>query len=93
VVEARLAFDQLNSAAPQNSVEMWEASIQEAESARLPEDPTAMDVMHSQVTKGQTLKDIAAAILTEDRLSNTPAPDDGGTTDWILGGFQIEDEQ
>ena len=92
VVEARLAFDQLNSSAPLDSVDMWEASIRDAESERLVK-PSSMDIMHSKIKTGQSLKEISAAIMTEDRKSNSAVPDDGGTTDWLLEGLNIEDEQ
>jgi len=91
LVEARLAFDQLNSSAPQDSVDIWNASIIEAENDRST-NPSAMDIMHSQIKTRQTLKEIRAAIMTEDRISISTAPDDGGTTDWLVEGLDIEDE-
>jgi hypothetical protein len=71
---------------------MWEASISEAEEKRLL-IPSAMDIMQSQIKTGQSLKAITAAIFTEDRQSRSAVPDDGGATDWLLEGLNIEDEQ
>ena len=82
----------MNDAAPQDSVDLWKATIAEAEEKRSTE-PSAMDVMHSQIKTGQTLKELSTTIITEDRLGILAAPDDGGTTDWLLEGLNIEDEQ
>ena len=92
VVEARLAFANLNDAAPAGSVDIWEATIQEAEAARIYE-PSSMDIMQSKIKTGQTLNAITAAIRRDDGLSISAALDNGDATDWLLEGFLIEDEQ
>lgn len=92
VLEARLAFGDLNEAAPVASVEEWEAAISEAEANRA-YDPKSMDVMQSQIKTGQTLKAISAAIRRDDGLSRSAIVDDGDLTDWLLEGFMIKDEQ
>ena len=56
-------------------------------------DPSAMDIMHSQIKTGQTLKEMAAEIMREDGLSVSPAADNGEQTEWILRGLCLEDDQ
>lgn len=92
MVEARLAYDGLNDAAPQAYVDIWAASIEEAEAARS-DKPTAMDVMQSKIKRGQTLKNITAAMRRDDGLSQSAVIDNGDATDWLLQGLVIEDEQ
>lgn len=92
VVEARLAFDRLNDAAPLASVKIWEANVQEAEFARA-DNPAAMDIMQSKIKRGTTLKNITASIRRDDGLSQSAVLDNGDATDWLLQGFLIEDEQ
>jgi hypothetical protein len=92
VVEARLAFQQLDEAAPPDCVDLWKASIEEAESQRLL-NPAAMDIMQSKIKTAQSLKQITAALLAEERVSLSIVLEDGGTTDWLLEGLRIEDEQ
>jgi hypothetical protein len=58
-----------------------------------PTNPSAMDVMLSRISTGQSLKKITAAIMREDGLEIDVAPDNGNTTDWLLEGLRIEDEQ
>jgi hypothetical protein len=91
LVEARQAFDLLTSAAPPDSIDVWKATIEEAEAARS-ECPKAMDVMHSKIKTGQTLKTIMAAIMQDDLVSENFMPD-GSSTDWIVEGLNIEEEQ
>ena len=53
-----------------------------------------MDVMQSRIKTGRTLKAITADILREQTESQQRlAPDTGSSTDWILEGLKIEDEQ
>ena len=92
VAEARLSFQMLTEAAPQESVDIWNAEIQEAEAARFT-NPKAMDIMHSKIKTGQSLKQITAAVIQEDMSARNQAPDAIGITDWILEGLNIEDEQ
>lgn len=92
IVEARLAFQRLTDAAPIDAVDLWEGSIKEAEMARS-EDATAMDVMQSQIKTGQTMKAITAEIMREDGLSISAVLDSGSSTEWLLEGLKIEDEQ
>jgi hypothetical protein len=92
ITDARQAFAQLNDAAPPDSVDIWQASIQEAEAVRS-NNPSAMDVMQSKISTGQSLKKITAAIMREDGLEIEVAPDNGNATDWLLEGLRIEDEQ
>jgi len=73
-------------------VDVWEATIVEAEAARN-SNPSAMDVMQSRIKTGQTLKAITADILREETKAQHLAPDTGSSTDWILEGLKIEDEQ
>ena len=90
--EAWHSFKMLTDAAPPESVDEWKATIEEAETARS-ESPHAMDIMHSRIKTGQTLKAIRAAITQEDAAGPSVGPDGNSTTDWILEGFHIEDEQ
>jgi hypothetical protein len=92
VVEARLAFQRLTEAAPNDAVDLWEASIHEAELARS-QDPTSMDIMQSRIKTGQTMKAITADIMREDGLSISEVFDSGNSTEWLLEGLSIEDEQ
>ena len=53
-----------------------------------------MDVMQSRIKTGQSLKEITADIFKEQ--ADNPAQrvtNDGGSTDWLLEGLKIEDEQ
>jgi hypothetical protein len=92
VTEARQAFLQLTEAAPPDSVDVWKATIEEAEEARS-KSPQAMDVMHSRIKTGQSLKAISAAVMQEDMDARNLSPETVGTTDWLLEGLNIEDEQ
>jgi hypothetical protein len=92
LAEARSAFERLNETAPPDYVDVWDATILEAESARNA-NPAAMDVMQSKIKTGRTLKAITADILREETQSQRFAPDTGSSTDWILEGLKIEDEQ
>lgn len=92
LAEARSAFERLNETAPPEYVDIWETSIQEAESKRYL-NPSAMDVMKSKINTGQTLKAITADILREETQAQRVLPDTGSSTDWILEGLQLEDEQ
>jgi hypothetical protein len=92
VVEARLAFQVLHDAAPTDAVDLWETSINEAEEAR-GDDPASMDVMQSQIKTGQTMKAITTEIMREDGLSISVVLDSGSSTEWLLEGLKIEDEQ
>jgi hypothetical protein len=51
-----------------------------------------MDIMHSRIQAGQSLKDIQAAMLKADRLEGLTNTQDG-YLDWLLEGLNIEDEQ
>jgi len=92
VSEARQSFKMLTDAAPPDSVDVWTATIEEAEAARS-KSPHSMDVMHSKIKTGQTLKAIRAAITEEDAAAPTFSDDGNSITDWILEGFHIKDEQ
>jgi len=92
VVDARIAFERLNSAAPVHCVMDWESCIEAAELERAT-NPAAMDIMHSQIKSGQTLKDITADIMREDGMDISTVPDNGEHTEWLLQGLSIEDEQ
>jgi len=92
VTEARLSFQMLTDAAPPESVDIWSAAIEEAEAARSA-SPKSMDIMHSKIKTGQSLKQITAAVIQEDSMARNQNPDTIGTTDWILEGLNIEDEQ
>jgi hypothetical protein len=92
LAEARSAFERLHETAPPAYVDVWEASIQEAESARFLK-PSAMDVMQSKIKTGQTLKEITADIWREETEAKRVVPDTGSSTDWLLEGLKIEDEQ
>lgn len=93
LAEARSAFESLNEAAPAADVDIWNEEIVEAETARHG-NPSAMDVMQSRIKTGRTLKAITADILREQTESQQRlAPDTGSSTDWILEGLKIEDEQ
>ena len=90
--EARSTFDCLNDATPPDYVDVWEASIQEAESTRF-ENPFAMDIMQCCIKTGQTLKEITCDILREQTTAQKVVPVTGSSTDWLLEGLKIEDEQ
>jgi len=92
VVDVRIAFEQLNSAAPAHCVADWESSIEAAEMDRV-NKPSSMDVMQSTIRKGRTMKQIAADIMREDGLEMSQMVDNGDHTDWILEGLNLEDEQ
>ena len=92
VVEARLSFESLTEAAPPESIDIWEAMIQDAESMRS-ENIKAMDVMHSKIKTAQSLKAIKAAVMDEEKAERRVGSDGSSTTDWLLEGFNIEDEQ
>jgi hypothetical protein len=91
LAEARSAFERLNEAAPADYLDVWDATIVEAELARNL-NPSAMDVMQSKIKTGRTLKAITADILREETEAQRFAPDTGSSTDWILEGLKIEDE-
>lgn len=90
--EARSAFERLNETAPPDCVDVWDATIREAESKRYL-NPSSMDVMKSKINTGQTLKAITVDILREETQAQRVATDTGSSTDWILEGLKIEDEQ
>jgi hypothetical protein len=92
LAEARSAFGGLNETAPADYVDVWDATIVEAESARAL-NPSAMDVMQSKIKTGRTLKAITADILREETQAQRFSSDTGSTTDWLLEGLKIEDEQ
>ena len=92
LAEARSAFERLNESAPADYVDVWDATIVEAESARNL-NPSAMDVMQSKIKTGRTLKAITADILREETQAQRYSTETGSSTDWILEGLKIEDEQ
>jgi hypothetical protein len=92
LAEARAAYEGLNATAPDGYLDIWEASVQEAELQRSV-DPTAMDIMQSRIKTGQSLKDITADLLKEEADTQRVAKDGGSTTDWLLEGLKIEDDQ
>lgn len=89
--DTRQAFDRLTSAAPTHCIEEWAASIETAEANRCT-DPASMDIMHSIIQTGQSLKDIQAAMLKADLIDSLTENHDG-YLDWLLEGMKIEDEQ
>lgn len=90
--EAQHSFQMLTDAAPQESVDVWKASIEEAEAIRS-KIPKAMDIMHSKIKTSQSLKVITAAVMQEDMVARNDGHDVIGITDWILEGLHIEEEQ
>lgn len=92
MVDVRLAFSRLSTAAPDHCVAEWESSIEAAEIDR-EDNPAAMDIMHSQIKCGQSLKEIAAEIMKEDGLSISQVADNGEYTEWLLQGLNLEDDQ
>ena len=92
VVDSRTAYERLSTAAPADALDEWQSSIAEAEKQRN-FDPTSMDIMHSKIKSGQTLKEILTDIIREDTLSTSKTADNGDNTDWLLEGLDIEDEQ
>jgi hypothetical protein len=92
VTEARQAFRELTKAAPSDSVDVWKATIEEAEENRS-QSPKTMDIMHSKIKTGRTLKEITAAVLQTEMDARTLSPNTVGATDWLLEGLVIEDEQ
>jgi hypothetical protein len=92
ISEARDAFNALTNAAPPDSIDVWRATIEEAEAARS-HSPKAMDVMQSRIKTSQSLKAITAAVMQEDFSSRSFGADGNPNTDWILEGLNIEDEQ
>jgi hypothetical protein len=92
IMEARQGFLQLTEAALPESVDVWKGSIEEAEESRSG-SPHTIDIMHSKIKTGRTLKAIIAAVMQEDLDAKLQSADTLGITDWILQGLQIEDEQ
>jgi hypothetical protein len=92
VTEARQSFQMLTDAAPPESVDVWNSEILEAEAAR-GISPKSMDIMHSRIKTGQTLKSISSAVIQEDLDKNIQTPNSIGTTDWLVEGLNLEDEQ
>jgi hypothetical protein len=92
VVDARIAFDNLNEAAPAHCVAEWESTIETAEGDRQ-SNPAAMDVMHSKIKSGQTMKQITAELMREDGMDISAVPDNGDNTEWLLNGLNLEDDQ
>jgi len=52
-----------------------------------------MDVMQCRIKTGQTLKEITADILREQTRAQKVVPVTSSSTDWLLEGLKIEDEQ
>lgn len=92
VTECRIAFDRLNDALPESTTADWETQIQDAESHRN-ERPEVMDIMHSKIKAGATVKQVTADLRRDDGLSRSRVPDDGTATNWLLEGLSIEEEQ
>lgn len=92
LAEARQAFKTLTDAAPADSVDIWSATIAEAEELRT-QSPEAMDIMHSRIKTRQSVKAIRAALAEEDTQAPDLGADGNATTDWLLEGLHIEDEQ
>lgn len=92
LVESRSAFDRLNEAVPPDYLDVWAATIEEAEAQRYA-NPSVMDVMQSRIKTGQSLKDITADLFREETTAQKPVPDTGSSTEWLLQGLKIEDEQ
>jgi hypothetical protein len=82
----------LTNAAPLESIDVWKATIEEAEAARS-HDHQAMDVMQSRIKTSQSLKAITSAVMQEDLSSRNYGADGNPINDWILEGLNIEDEQ
>jgi len=49
--------------------------------------------MHSKIKTAQSLKAIKAAVMDEEKAERRVGSDGSSTTDWLLEGFNIEDEQ
>jgi hypothetical protein len=92
VAECRIAFGRLNDALPESTTADWETQIEDAESQRHVR-PEAMDVMHSKIKAGATVKEVTADLRRNDGLSQSRVPDDGTATNWLLEGLSIEEEQ
>jgi hypothetical protein len=92
ISDARESFEALTNAAPLESIDVWKATIEEAEAARS-HDHQAMDVMQSRIKTSQSLKAITSAVMQEDLSSRNYGADGNPITDWILEGLNIEDEQ
>ena len=52
-----------------------------------------MDIMKSQITTPNSLKETTAALLREETMSEYSPSKDQSFTDWLLEGLMIEDEQ
>jgi hypothetical protein len=87
-----LAFEKLNNALPTTTTGLWEHEIQEAEKSR-PNNPASMDIMHSRIKCGDSLKSITHQITQREEMSKNSSKEEGTTTKWLLDGLQIEDEQ
>jgi hypothetical protein len=48
--------------------------------------------MHSKIKTGQTLKAVTSAVMQEDLTSQNFGPE-STSTDWIVEGLNIEEEQ
>jgi hypothetical protein len=92
VVECRLAFSTLTEALPEGITAEWQTEIEDAESQRN-RTPESMDIMHSRIKAGATIKEVTADLMRDDGLSRSRVPDDGTATNWLLEGLSIEEEQ
>jgi hypothetical protein len=90
VTESRRAFENLDLAAPVVEKAIWLQEILEAESRR-DYDYKAMDVMLSRVKAGATVKEITSELQARDLTPESRLV--GDSTDWLLEGLHIEDDQ
>lgn len=92
VTESRRAFENLDLTAPEVEKAVWLQEILEAE-ARRRYDFKAMDVMLSRIKAGATVKEITLELQAKDRTLEATSRLGGSSTDWLLKGILIEDDQ
>jgi hypothetical protein len=92
VTEARRAFENLDWAAPVVDKALWLQEILDAESRR-DDDYKAMDVMQSRIKAGATLKEITSELHAREVTPQSTSWVGGDSTDWLLEGLHIEDDQ
>ena len=92
VTESRRAFENLDLVAPEVEKAVWLEEILEAEAKRSYEFK-AMDVMLSRIKVGATVKEITLELQAKDRTAESTTGLGGNSTDWLLKGIQIENDQ
>ncbi|KAF5314234.1 hypothetical protein D9619_011889 [Psilocybe cf. subviscida] len=86
--DARVAFQDITDAAPEDIVEVWDAEIVKAEIDRM-QNVKAMNILRNRLTKEISKKELIV-MLTD---AETEMHGDLGHTAWIAAGLDLEEEQ